>query len=200
MEEYYKANQEKEEDISAWGIRLEELVQKAIDRGEIQTHRREQMLRTRFWKYLRNKELKNATRIFYESNIPFEELRKKMRREEQDISVSKETSQQINVHQIDDHTKLLNDLKEQIKTMEAKLNSLTEEQHRPIDGERRDTFRYDNRGRPYRGYRNNSTFRGRDGYHQRNDRFNRGNRSYEPRRDNTQTYTQQKGTFETPLH
>ncbi|KAH3825937.1 hypothetical protein DPMN_127824 [Dreissena polymorpha] len=200
MEEYYKAKQEKEEDISAWGIRLEELVQKAIDRGEIQTHRREQMLRTRFWKYLRNKELKNATRIFYESNIPFEDLRKKMRREEQDISVSKETSQQINVHQIDDHTKLLNDLKEQIKMMEAKLNSLTEEQHRPIDIERRDTFRYDNRGRSYRGYRNNSTFRGRGGYHQRNDRFNRGNRSYEPRRDNTQTYTQQKGTFETPLN
>ncbi|KAH3851811.1 trichohyalin-like [Dreissena polymorpha] len=106
MEEYYKAKQEKEEDISARGIRLEELVQKAIDRGEIQTHRREQMLRTRFWKYLRNKELKNATRIFYESNIPFEELRKKMRREEQDISVSKETSQQINVHQIEDHTKM----------------------------------------------------------------------------------------------
>jgi len=76
MEENYKAKQEKEEDIFAWGIRLEELVQKAIDRGEIQTHRREQMLRTRFWKYLRNKELKNATRIFYESNIPFEELRR----------------------------------------------------------------------------------------------------------------------------
>ncbi|KAH3888074.1 hypothetical protein DPMN_012097 [Dreissena polymorpha] len=119
---------------------------------------------------------------------------------QKDISVSKETSQQKNVHQIDDHTKLLNDLKEQIKIMEAKLNSLTEEQHRPIDTERRDTFRYDNRGRSYRGYRNNSTFRGRGGYHQRNDRFYRGNRSYEPKRDNTQTYTQQKGTFETPLN
>ncbi|KAH3863383.1 hypothetical protein DPMN_026368 [Dreissena polymorpha] len=36
MEEYYKAKQEKDEDISAWGIRLEELLQKAIDRGELQ--------------------------------------------------------------------------------------------------------------------------------------------------------------------
>ena len=84
--------------------------------------------------------------------------------------------------------------------MEAKLNSLTEEIQRPMDTERRDTFIYDNRGRSYRGYRNNSTFRGRGGYHQRNDIFNRGNRSYEPRRDNTQTYTQQKGTHENLLN
>ena len=37
-----------------------------------------------------------------------EELRKKIRREEQEIVVSNETSQQINVHQIDEQTKLLN--------------------------------------------------------------------------------------------
>ena len=36
MEEYYNAQQEKDEDISAWGIRLEEIIQKAINRGEIQ--------------------------------------------------------------------------------------------------------------------------------------------------------------------
>ena len=200
MEEYYKAKQEKEEDISAWGIRLEELVQKAIDRGEIQTSRREQMLRTRFWKYLRNLELKNATRMYYESNITFEELRKKIRREEQEIVVSKETSQQINVHQIDEQTKLLNDLKEQIKMVEAKLNALTEERHRPMDTERRDSSRYDNRGRPYRGYHHNSTFRGRGGYRPHNNRFNHGNRTYEPRRGTIQTDTQQKDTHQTPLN
>ncbi|KAH3774728.1 hypothetical protein DPMN_176119 [Dreissena polymorpha] len=53
MEEYYKAKQEKDEDISAWGIRLEELLQKAIDRGEIKEYRKEKMFRRDFgniWK------------------------------------------------------------------------------------------------------------------------------------------------------
>ncbi|KAH3848463.1 hypothetical protein DPMN_090828 [Dreissena polymorpha] len=159
VDEYYKAKQEKEEDISAWGIRIEELVQKAIHRGEIQTYRREQMLRTGFWKYLRNTELKNATHMYYESNITFEELRKKIRRAEQQIVVSKEISQQINVHQIDEQTKLFNDLKEQIQIMVSKLDALTEERHRPMDTERRNTARYDNRGRSYRGYQHNTTQR-----------------------------------------
>ncbi|KAH3719835.1 hypothetical protein DPMN_062719 [Dreissena polymorpha] len=158
------------------------------------------MLQTRFWKYLRNPELKNATRMYYELNITFEELRKKIRQEEQEIVVSMETSQQINVHYIDEQTKLLNDLKEQIKMMEAKLNALTEERHRPMDTERRDTSRYDNRGRSYRGYQHNSTFRGRGGYRQHNNRFNLGNRTYEPRRGTIETDTQQKDTHQSPLN
>ncbi|KAH3772519.1 hypothetical protein DPMN_173859 [Dreissena polymorpha] len=36
--------------------------------------------------------------------------------------------------------------------MEAKVNALTEERHRHMDTERRDTSRYDNRGRSYRVY------------------------------------------------
>ncbi|KAH3889148.1 hypothetical protein DPMN_013198 [Dreissena polymorpha] len=111
MEEYYNAQQEKDEDISAWGIRLEEIIQKAINRGEIQTCRKERMLKTRFWKHLRNVELKNATRLFFESSITFEELKRKVRREELEMKVNKEPEikKQIHVQQFDPHIKLLDE-------------------------------------------------------------------------------------------
>ncbi|KAH3855933.1 hypothetical protein DPMN_098508 [Dreissena polymorpha] len=150
MEEYYKAKQEEDEDISAWGIRLEELLQKAIDRGEIKEYRKEKMLKTRFWKHLGNTELKNATRMFYESDCSFEELRRKVRKEEQELKSAKEPGhpKQVNVHQMDNHLKNLNDLKEQMKEMEKKINTLTQERQKPND--QGNTRTWNNSGQSYK--------------------------------------------------
>ena len=89
MEEFYNAKQEKDEDISTWAIRLETLIQKAINRNEIQEDRKDAMFRTRFWRHIRNSDLRNATRVYYETVSTFEELKFKVRREEQGMAVCK---------------------------------------------------------------------------------------------------------------
>ena len=46
------------------------------------------MLRTKLWKYLRSERLKNATRSKFESERNFEELRKAIRAEEYEMNMN----------------------------------------------------------------------------------------------------------------
>ena len=46
IEEFYSSNQTKEESVSAWGLRLESLVQSAIEKGHIKEDQRETMLKS----------------------------------------------------------------------------------------------------------------------------------------------------------
>ena len=62
LQEFYTAAQKQDETVSAWGLRLEEMLQKAVMKGHIRKEETDSMLRNKFWKYLRNERLKNATR------------------------------------------------------------------------------------------------------------------------------------------
>ncbi|KAH3721988.1 hypothetical protein DPMN_064937 [Dreissena polymorpha] len=99
------------------------------------------------------------------------------------VNKEPEIKKQINVQQFDPHIKLLDELKERIKSMEEKLNSLSAERQRPPMVAETGNRCY-NRGQSYRGFRNNSTFRGRGGYRPRNNRFFRVNQIYEQRSSN----------------
>ncbi|KAH3804489.1 hypothetical protein DPMN_132776 [Dreissena polymorpha] len=114
--------------------------------------------------------------MFYESDCTFEELRRKVRTEEQELKSAKEPEhpKQVNVHQMDNHLKILNDLKEQMKEMEKKTNALTQERQKPND--QVNTSTWTNRGQSYRGYRGNTNFRSRGGYRTGNGRFSHGYR------------------------
>ncbi|KAH3788139.1 hypothetical protein DPMN_166270 [Dreissena polymorpha] len=127
MEEFYSAEQEKDEDISTWAIRLETLIQKAINRNEIQEDKKDAMLRTRFWMHIRNTDLRNATMVYYERVSTFEELKVKVRREEQVMAACKGTElpKESNVLHIDEQMKILKDLTE--KLMEKKLKKMSRE-------------------------------------------------------------------------
>ncbi|KAH3793779.1 hypothetical protein DPMN_147300 [Dreissena polymorpha] len=91
MEIFYNAKQEKDEDISTWAIRLETLIQKAINHNEMQEDKKDAMLRTRFWRHFRNTDLRNATRVYYETVSTFEEFKVKVRRKEREMAVCKGT-------------------------------------------------------------------------------------------------------------
>lgn len=56
-----------------WGIRLEEIFQKAKDKGHVTDEQKDQMLKNKFWRGLYSSDLKNATRVFFVSEkINFE--------------------------------------------------------------------------------------------------------------------------------
>ena len=85
LEEFYSASQLEKESVSEWGIRIESMWQEAVKKGEVEDVKRDQKLKTRFWKGLRNEKIKEATRISYESKDTFEKLRSKSRIEEEEV-------------------------------------------------------------------------------------------------------------------
>jgi len=136
IEEFYNTSQERNEDVANWGTRLENLLQKAVDKGEIDSSRSERMLRNRFWRHLKDTELRNSTRKFYESEMSYDMLKRRVRREEQEMSTrQKET---------DGSGRMLKYLLERLKKMEYKIdqmNNSKEDQNQHRDRE-------SSRGRP----------------------------------------------------
>ena len=66
LQEFYTASQKAEESVTMWGLRIEEILQKAIDKGHVTKEQRNDMLRTKFWRSLYSTDLKNATRVYFE--------------------------------------------------------------------------------------------------------------------------------------
>ncbi|MES9884042.1 MAG: hypothetical protein ABW185_24610, partial [Sedimenticola sp.] len=87
LQEFYMASQKADETVSAWGLRLEEILQKAIDKKYIDEEKKNDMLRNRFWKALRSEKLKAATRVRYETTSSFELLRRAVREEEHELKL-----------------------------------------------------------------------------------------------------------------
>ena len=88
LEEFYTASQKQDESVAAWGLRLEEILQKAVQKGHVKVEDKNDMLRTKFWLSLRSDRLKNATRVHYESITKFEMLRRAVREEEHELKIS----------------------------------------------------------------------------------------------------------------
>ena len=84
LEQSHTAVQKQDETVVAWGHRLEELMQKAIDKGHVKREESDNLLKRRFWRNLKSERLRNATRSKFESKMNFDQLRKAVREEEQE--------------------------------------------------------------------------------------------------------------------
>ena len=82
MQEFFTASQKQEESVAAWALRLEEIMQNAIDKGQIKEEEKDDLLRDKFWRSLRSERLKNATRIDFRTVSNFKRLVKAVRTEE----------------------------------------------------------------------------------------------------------------------
>ncbi|KAH3715794.1 hypothetical protein DPMN_058507 [Dreissena polymorpha] len=107
------------------------------------------MLRKRFWHRLRNEELKNATRVHFESKSSYEELKIKFREEEFDIQISKDRGKQkcSKVHQSalnakDEGDELLKQLIKKMEDLEKKVDDFKNERNlESSDHRNKDTTR-----------------------------------------------------------
>ena len=84
LEEFHTATQKQDETVVAWGLRLEELMHKAISKGNVKREDSDNLLKRRFWRKLKSEKLRNATRSKFESKMNFDQLRKAVREEEQE--------------------------------------------------------------------------------------------------------------------
>ncbi len=79
LQHFYSTKQTSKESVTSWGLRLEEILQNAVRKGHIRPAQRNEMLRIKFWRGLDSTELKNATRVYFETELNFEDLRRKVR-------------------------------------------------------------------------------------------------------------------------
>ena len=90
LKEFYTVHQEENESVTDWGLRLEQILQRAIEKGHVTEERKDQMLRDKFWRSLYDQNLKNATKIHHQSVLvlSFEKLQRKVRAEEYEMQES----------------------------------------------------------------------------------------------------------------
>ena len=86
---FYSARQKPDEDVSTWGCRLEDLLSKAIEKGQVQVESSGEMLRSMFWSGMQPR-LKDISGHLYERHSDFDALRVAVRRLEQDLKRRRE--------------------------------------------------------------------------------------------------------------
>ena len=124
LQEFYTAAQKQDETVTAWDLRLEEMLQKAVMKGHIRKEETDSMLRNKFWKYLRNERLKNATRTKFETLKNFEDLRKAVRAEHE-MKVSSGVQHQP--MRSEEQKKFENKDDDKLNMLLAKLNTLEQQ-------------------------------------------------------------------------
>lgn len=129
LQEFYTAQQRFDEDIVDWGLRLENILQRAIEKEKV-TGDRNDMLKSKFWRSLHSQDLKNATKMYKDSMKSFEEFRRKVREEEYEMrkaglrqdqkqKAGRQTVQHQPVVEMSaDHLELLKSLVQRMEIME----------------------------------------------------------------------------------
>lgn len=88
MQEFYTATQSQTENAVAWGLRLEQIMKFAVDKGHVKPESTNKMLKNRFWKGLRSERLKTATRIHFVNTDDYQELLSRVREEENEMKLN----------------------------------------------------------------------------------------------------------------
>ena len=83
MKDFYNAEQKESEDVTTWGCRLEDIIQRAKQLGKVSDEDANEMLKERFWHGLRQ-DLQARTAHKYDSINDFDELRVAMRTVEEE--------------------------------------------------------------------------------------------------------------------
>ena len=94
LQEFFTASQKQDESVGAWALRLEEIMQNAIEKRHIKEEEKEDLLKDKFWRSLRNERLKNATRIDFRTISNFKQLVKAVRTEELSMKTNASAQQQ----------------------------------------------------------------------------------------------------------
>ena len=92
LAEFYAARQSKTEDVSAWGCRLEDLLDRAKEHKKMPDAEADSMLRSRFWNGL-SPRLKDSSRHKYDGVSNFDRLRREIRIIEKEHKMADEEDQ-----------------------------------------------------------------------------------------------------------
>ncbi|KAH3693756.1 hypothetical protein DPMN_081196 [Dreissena polymorpha] len=183
LSRFLSAEQKTGASVTQWGLRLEEMLLQVIRKSKIDEQERRFMLRKTFWRGLKSEELRNATRVHFENNVTYEELRNKVREKEFEVKLLKDND---NRHKIGkgnplavetvscQSNELMQQLMKKIEKLDRKLEDLKKEGQtdRKISNDRaaNNTCEYRQRGFQRGGYRRRPNYyqNNRNNYHTAN--------------------------------
>ena len=122
MQDFFTAAQKPDESAVNWGLRLEGIIQKAIDKGYIKKEEKNDLLKEQFWRSLKSEKLKNATRVHYNTISSFELLRREVRTEEEEMY--KSTGAQHQPIKVGNDSTETKETDSKLDTVLQRLNSL----------------------------------------------------------------------------
>ena len=202
--QFYSAKQEESESVSAWGCRLEEVINKAVSRGEVQKQATDGMLRHVFWNGLKPS-LKDVSGYIFDKKATFDELRSAIRVIEQEHDLRKpskptkkdQNTGSVNMATHDDIRPALDELRGMVQQLSSDVALMQNSGYRGG---------YSNqRGRGYYGGR---SFRGRGSHNRQYD--NSGSRpsvyqppvdhaaAQQPQQQHFSNQQQQQGAYREP--
>ena len=127
LQEFYSTSQKQDEIAVAWGLRLEEILQKASEKGLVRAEDKDEMLRNKFWRSLRSDRLKNKTMVQFHKGLDFVSLRKAVREEEHEMKLATGIQQQVmNTPEIKNTEEMTAQLKKLLEEMETFKNDMKE--------------------------------------------------------------------------
>ncbi|KAH3864222.1 hypothetical protein DPMN_027238 [Dreissena polymorpha] len=181
LAEFYRAKQGPDENVADWRVRIENIIQMAVKKGQKDAHQTDAMLCKRFWKYLYNEKLKLSTRLFYESCKSFEELRKHVRIEESEMNIdtesmisqaTKESKANLNkISTVDEQLHILRDL---VRRMDRLKHDLVESRSQHRNGNTPGGDDRTNRSDNWRDHWRRSGNQGHDNYRRYDESAPRG--------------------------
>ena len=121
LQEFFTAAQNSDETVTMWGLRIEEILQRAIEKGEVPSERRNHLLKDKFWRSLHSFDLKIATKVYFDKITDFEVLRSKVREEERELKTHKITVE-----------KTYPNSNQTVKAPENKIETSGDLQHQPV--------------------------------------------------------------------
>ncbi|CAC5408195.1 unnamed protein product [Mytilus coruscus] len=159
LQTFYMETQKQGQLVADYGMILEGIAEKAIEKGQINTQAKNDMLRSKLWSGFRDPLLKNASRYKYDTVENFDQLLKEIRSIELDLSNYASGSENKIQHQpavveqtgIQEMIKSLTLLNTRMETFEGELKKLKDCEPDDTPSFSNTQFRGQGRGN-YRGF------------------------------------------------
>lgn len=100
LTQFYSSQQGEKEDVSAWSVRLEDIIQKVGKEEMISRSTLDEMMRSKLWTGLYDDRLKQATRYKYETTKKYDELIVELRKIEQELCPSAKSEKKAKTHML----------------------------------------------------------------------------------------------------
>ena len=168
LQQFYTERQMPNQSVANYGMKLQSILHSAIDKGQLFTLQKDDMLRSKFWSGLHDPLLKNVSRHKYDSAESFDELLRDVRAIELDLSNSsrneniassgkgvQHSSMSTDSKSISDLVKKIDQIGTRMESIETELKNLKEQNSVPQNAygnhNRGNAQGYGHRG----GYKNN---------------------------------------------
>jgi hypothetical protein len=122
LQELFNSSQGSKESLTAWGCRLEEMVNSVRQEGSFTADTAQEVLRSRFWTGLSSERIKEALRNSLEAGFSYQELIKKARKVEMEKDKVQTNQQAITPH--DPVVGKLDEILKQLRSLDGRVQKL----------------------------------------------------------------------------